>query len=356
MKLSTHVHRAALFTMLSLAATATAAVADSKMYIPMGDANSITIIDVTRRAIVGRIDGLPAAHGLAGTRDGRFLVAGSMAERTSGGDIPSRPAGVSAEEHAAHHGKTAGGQQSGESVSTASIVSTADRSVIRRIDVPGGVHHVAISPNDRFAVLTHPGGDGVSVIDLLAYRVAATVKTGTVPNYAAFSPDGKTVYVSNAGDGTVAVVDTARWAVTRTIKVGSSPEHLVMAKDGRTLYVNNVDDGTVSVVSPQSGAILRTIRAGKNLHGIDLSDDGGTLFVSAQGDDRLFAFDLRNDTSRAIALAPAPYHLAALRGAGMLYVSSAEQPKIWVLDQKTLTIVGEIAVDGKAHQMVPPLN
>lgn len=357
MKRSYQAGTAAAFGLLALAAMAVPAAAENRMYVPLGGDNAIAIVDTDRNVVASRIDGTLAVHGLAGTNDGRLLVAGSMAERKPGTDMTAKPAGMTEEDHASHHSKTAGdGGKSRDRVSTVSIVSTADEAVIRYIDVPGAVHHVAISPDDRLAAVTHPTGDSISIIDLLAYRVVATVKTGAVPNYAVFSLDSKAIYVTNAGDGTVAVVDSARRTVRRTIKVGSSPEHLVMAKDGRTLYVNNVDDGTVSVVSLKKNKVAKTIRAGKDLHGVDLSDDGKTLFVSARGEDKLVALDLGSGKSRTIPLAPAPYHLAAVRGSGKLYVSSADQPKIWVVDQKSLAIVGEIPVGGNAHQMVPAMN
>ena len=85
-------------------------------------------------------------------------------------------------------------------------------------------------------------------------------------------------------------------------------------------------------------------------------DNERTLFVSARGEDKLFAIDPTTGKSRAVPLAPAPYHVAAGRGAGTLYVSSAGQSKIWVLNQKDLAVIGEIPVVGKAHQMVPTLN
>ncbi len=51
-------------------------------------------------------------------------------------------------------------------------------------------------------------------------------------------------------------------------------------------------------------------------------------------------------------LAPQPYHLAAIRGTGKLYVSSAADGKIRIVDQTTLAVVGEIPIGGKGHQMV----
>ena len=50
-------------------------------------------------------------------------------------------------------------------------------------------------------------------------------------------------------------------------------------------------------------------------------------------------------------LAPSPYHLTAVPGTGKLYVSSAEEDKLWVVDQRSLAIVREILIPGQGHQM-----
>ena len=54
---------------------------------------------------------------------------------------------------------------------------------------------------------------------------------------------------------------------------------------------------------------------------------------------------------RSIALGPSPYHLTTVGGTGKLYVSSAEEPKIWVVDQQSLRTLGEIPIRGVGHQM-----
>jgi DNA-binding beta-propeller fold protein YncE len=53
-----------------------------------------------------------------------------------------------------------------------------------------------------------------------------------------------------------------------------------------------------------------------------------------------------------VLLGPSPYHLAAIPGTGKLYVSSAEEPKLWVVDQESLRVLNEIPIRGKGHQMV----
>lgn len=352
MKIPARYAAAALVLAGGLTAASLPARAGQVAYVPLGSDNRLVIVDVKNDKVVGKIDGLPNVHGLAPTPDGRFLVAGSYEGRERGKKAPAKPSGVSADEHAAHHKPTAShpGAKSSE-ISTLTIISTADKSIVRRVDVPGAVHHVAVSPDGRFAVVTHPAEDRISAVDLTSYKVVANFSTGPFPNYAAFSPDGKSVYVSNASNKTVSSVDVAQWIVRWNAIVGESPEHIVLSRDGTRLFVNNVDGGFVSVVDVANGKTVTTIAAGETLHGIDLSDDGKTLFVAARGDEKLVAIDLATSRSRKVALAPSPYHLTAI-GSGKVYVSSSDEPKMWVVDQKTLQVTGEIPIGGKGHQIV----
>lgn len=335
------------------AALATAGAARAEpgpiVYIPTGDSAEVMMIDASTNELLGQIAGLPAAHGLAVTPDGGRLIVGSFDEREPGTVMPDKPEGVSATDHAAHHapGPSAGMQPT---VSTLSIVDTATRSVVQRLDVPGAVHHVAVSPDGRVAVVTHPTGNAITAVDLDELAVIATVETGVMPNYAAFSSDGSELYVGNAGEDTVAVLNTSTWTVAGKIETGRSPEHLVLSPDGRRLFVNNVDDGSVSVIDLSQGLTVETLPIGTNLHGIDISDDGGTLFVVARGDDKVVALDLADGSRRSFTLSPAPYHLNVIRGTGLLYISSAAESVVWAVDAATLETRGRIPLSGIGHQ------
>jgi len=54
-------------------------------------------------------------------------------------------------------------------------------------------------------------------------------------------------------------------------------------------------------------------------------------------------------------LGPAPYHLTAVRGAETLYVSSRAEPRVWVVDQRTLETRSKIGIGigigSVGHQM-----
>ena len=78
---------------------AQAALAEPFVYVPLGGENKIVAVDAAPDEIVDTITGLAAVHGLAGTPDGQFRLAGSFETRASGGEAPAKPAGVSEDEH-----------------------------------------------------------------------------------------------------------------------------------------------------------------------------------------------------------------------------------------------------------------
>ena len=330
-----------------------ASVAAPTVYIPLGTANKILIVDAATDKVVGKISDVQNIHGLAATPDGRFLVAGSFFELRPGqAAIPPKPKGMSEEEHKRHHSMPASGKKRVVGKSYVSLIRTRDNRVIRRIEVKGAVHHNAVMPDGRYAISTHTTAGGISLIDLETYKVFKTIQTGPVPNYAVVTKDGSRIYVSNAGNNTISEIDTQNWIVARNLLAGKAPEHIVLSPDETMLYVNNVMAGTVSVISLKTGKVVKTYGVGKEPHGVDISDDGKTLFVASKKDNKLTAINLADGKARRLTLKPAPYHVTTIRGTGKVYVSSRKQSIIWVVDQKRLKVVGKIPIRGEGHQMV----
>ena len=323
------------------------------VFVPLGSAGEVLSVDAEKDSITSRAGNVPDVHGLAITPDKKFLVAGSYSEVEAGNTgLPPRPEGMSEDVHRSHHAPRA--EQPAERsdmISYLSIIRAADMNVVQRISVPGAVHHVAITPDSRFAIVTQPNNDGVSVVDLDGRKVIKSITTGSSPNYAAVTPDGRRLFVSNSGDDTISEIETANWTVGRTIPVGETPEHVVMSRDGTKLFVNNVYSGTVSTISLGSASVTKTYEIGGEVHGIDVSEDGKTLFVVARERERLIAVDLATGNMREAVFSPEPYHLTAVKGTGKLYLSSREEPKIWVINQQTLEPITEIQITGEGHQM-----
>lgn len=324
------------------------------VFIPEGSNDTILMVQSETGEVLRRLSGVEAVHGLAGAAGAKYLVAGSYAEiDREDADSLAVPTGVSEDEHAAHHAKpvkNVGPTDAG--ISILSIIDAETGDIIRRIEVPGAVHHTAMSPDGRYAVATHPTSDGISVIDLETLTFAAFIPTGYSPNYAVFGDDPAIVYVTNTGNGTISEVNIEQGFVARNIPVGEAPEHLIIDADNERLYVADADAGVVYELLYITGEISRSFPIGGEIHAVGLSGDSGTLFVSGKGEDKLVAIDLDSGKFSSIPLGPDPYHLTVVPGIDAIYVSSRSEPKIWVIDQQTLAIRSEFGIQGEGHQMV----
>ncbi len=127
--------------------------------------------------------------------------------------------------------------------------------------VPPRPSAMVVSGDGRTVYVAHAAADAVSVVDLAAGRVDATVRLsltaraphGSGPNALALSPDGKTLYVANADNNDVAVIalggdDGPR--VEGLIPTAWYPTAVALSADGGTLYVAN-GKGTGSGPNPQ---------------------------------------------------------------------------------------------------------
>jgi len=322
------------------------------MYVPTGNANDLVIIDLKKDKIVGRIDELENAHGLAAIPNSEYLIAGSMKPVESDeNNVIAKPDSVSKDEHAAHHADGTDAEM--KRASYLSIIDTKHGQVVRRIPVRGLTHHIAVSPDGGYAVAVHSGAGGISVVDLEKMAVVRTVQTGEWPNYAVFSRAGDRLYISNAQPGTISEIETQGWTIQRQIHVGKKPEHTVVSPDGTVLFVVNVDEGAVVALDLKKGEVTSRFDVGDKPHGVDISSDGRWLFSSSKGSEQLSRVDLVSGEILKIDLQPAPYHLEYVDAVNKLYVSSRKSSLIWVLAPNTLKTISQIDIGkGVAHQMV----
>ena len=300
------------------------------VYIPLGSGNQVIAVDAATDKITASYSDVINAHGLVATPDGEYLIAGSLKEE------PLKK-----------------GQAKDTPNSKLFLIHPAHGHVMSTIDVSGWSHHQAITPNGRYVLSTHGMRGNISVVDLEENKVIKTITTGKVPNYTLITSDGKKAYVSNTGENTISEVDLKSWHVTRKLESGPAPEHMTFSRDEKTIFVTNPRAGKIAAVSVGTGKIVNNYAIGKAVHGLDIGDDGKTLYVSSKKENKLVAVDTETGKKRELPLSPSPYHLNTITGTGKVYVSSRKKPLIWVVDQKTMKLIGQIKLPaGEGHQMV----
>ncbi len=203
-----------------------------------------------------------------------------------------------------------------------------------------------IQPWNRLYV-TNFLSNNVSVVDLNAGKVMATIPVGNGPTGMAVSPDVEQVYVANSLSGTVSVISTAINQVTDTIPIpsfyrASAPFGLAITHDGAKVYATNLDDGTVRVIDTRSKKVVDTITKAYDwaLRYIAISPDGEYAWAIGTGDGKVSV--IKTDDNEVVAKIwglPSARHMAFTPDGTRAYITGEKFSHVYVIDTKTYSLL-----------------
>jgi YVTN family beta-propeller protein len=136
---------------------------------------------------------------------------------------------------------------------TVAIVVPANERVNAEVAVGTDPRNVAITPDGTRALVTNRGSGTLSVVDIRAAEVIATIPVGMFP-YGVVSGSDAYAYVSLQGDGEVVEVDLTAARVSRRFSVPGTPSGLALWGD--FLYVTDFWQGDVSLVYLPAGQMV----------------------------------------------------------------------------------------------------
>jgi YVTN family beta-propeller protein len=183
----------------------------------------------------------------------------------------------------------------------------------------------AQTPTNPLAYVSNSLDNSVSVIDLNAQKVIATIPVGMIPYGLQISPDGRFLYTINRGNGSlgtnagsdISVVSTATNKVVATINL-NNPDGFAIAgivsNDGSKLYVSNGSTNyagrMISVVSTATNAVIASIKMGEVYpHALAISPDDKTLLVAEQDQQSIVEIATATNTiTRRIGLYGLQHH------------------------------------------------
>ena len=142
---------------------------------------------------------------------------------------------------------------------TATVAST----LIPVVNEPEGI---ALSPDGRELWAGSRGPFGISIIDLTAQRVAATISPGLPAYRLAFSPDGR--FVVAPRQNRVVVYDASTRQIVREINTGGQALSLAFAPDSVRLFVATTFPDRIVRVNIISGQVTGTVASGPTSDGI----------------------------------------------------------------------------------------
>jgi len=106
---------------------------------------------------------------------------------------------------------------------------------IKGFDGPAGI---AISSDEKFALVTNSGGNSVSRIEVKKGKITSTTAVGKTPTDVVLTPDDLYAFVANSTAGTLSVYDVKKDKVTATIKLPGNPLAIAMSPGGRRVFAS----------------------------------------------------------------------------------------------------------------------
>ncbi|MYZ42513.1 beta-propeller fold lactonase family protein [Schauerella aestuarii] len=140
---------------------------------------------------------------------------------------------------------------------------------------------LAISPDERLAVVSYSERPDVVIYDLTSGKVRVVLNDFVTPRNIVFAPGGQRFYVSDSSLGTVSIIETATFKTVGSLPTGAGTFGTTLSQDGGTLYINNQAASTVTAYDPaaqQPRAVVTGFAQPRQ--GVRLSPDGKTLYVT----------------------------------------------------------------------------
>jgi YVTN family beta-propeller protein len=252
------------------------------------------------------------------------------------------------------------------------VGGAGELSLLRTIALPGSAPYpcgVALTPDERYALVCLSRDNSLAVVDLASGVVGARLPVGVAPYDVVVGKES--VYVSNfggrraeAGDtqanssgtqivvdargigasGTVTKLDLAGRSEFRSIECGLHPCDLELSADGARLYVAAANSDAVFVVDAQSFSVIEEIPVrpdpalpfGSITNALALAPDGLTLYAANGGNNALAVVRL-GDGERSVVegFIPTGWFPGAVATHGdELFVANLKGTGARVLDEK----------------------
>ena len=164
-----------------------------------------------------------------------------------------------------------------------SVVDHATLREIRRVPLGRFPRGIAVDRASRIAYVAVMGSYDIAKVDLRTFAVSYIRGVGSGPRHLVLSADGRRLYATLNGAGQVVAIDTATDRVVGRISTGSQPRSMAISADDRALYVVNYSSSTVSVLRRSDLAVVQTLSVCGNPIGITYEPVAHRLWVACYG-------------------------------------------------------------------------
>jgi YVTN family beta-propeller protein len=161
-----------------------------------------------------------------------------------------------------------------------SIIDTQTSQEVQRLSLGAYPRGIAIDSKSQKAYIAIMGSLDLVVLNLQDLSLGRLSGMGNAPRHVQISPDDQYLYVSFNGEAQVGKIDLNTGKVLKKISTGKAPRSMVLSADGEFLYVVNYDSQSFSKVRAADMAIVETVRVAADPIGITYDAETRQVWVA----------------------------------------------------------------------------
>ena len=228
------------------------------------------------------------------------------------------------------------------------VIDLARRTVVGTVDFGRGIrpHCPVMGPKDGLLYVTTELENSVTVIDPATRRIVGTIPTGAPQSHMlAISRDGRRGYTANVTPGSVSVLDLEARKLVATIPVAPMTQRIALSVDDRWVFTADQTALRLIVLETATNTVKTSIPLPGLAYGTAPTPDGRWLVVTLPAISQVGLVDLNTmKVVRTVAVPKSPQAALVRPDGAVAYVSCDTSGQIAVIDVKSWTVVQLINV------------
>lgn len=218
------------------------------------------------------------------------------------------------------------------------VIDLASRKVTGTVDFGKGVrpHCAVFGPKNGLLYVTTELDNTVTVIDPGTLKIVGTIPTGqTESHMLAITRDGRRGYTSNVGSGTVSVLDLEAKKVLATIPVSPQAQRIALSVDDRWVFTADQTKPQLAVIDTATNGVRTWIELPSTGYGTAPTPDGRWLLVALNKINKVAVIDLvALKVVRTLDVPKSPQYVLVQPDGAFAYVSCDASKQVAVIDVK----------------------
>jgi len=139
---------------------------------------------------------------------------------------------------------------------------------VTNVPVGHGSEGFDLTADGKELWVANAGDKTISVIDVAAKKVVATLPSTSSANRLKITLDGKYAFVSDLGGTEMLIIDVATRKPYKRLTMGGSSEGLLMSPDGTHVYTTFNDRDSVAVIDLKTLTVVGEVKTGRGPDGL----------------------------------------------------------------------------------------